>query len=167
MNRYSHAHGSWLMASGSWHLAHGTWLVVLCAALVLLVTSSSALAQRRGGGPPAAAPGEIANFALVQTVGCLVENAPGRWQLTKATEFVATKDVPAPEADLTAAASAAAGMLTLRLVSVLPFKPESARGSRVLLKGILNRYPGEDPLLNVTQLQPVGACAPGADRGGL
>jgi hypothetical protein len=128
--------------------------------LLVLASSSDMLAQRRGGGPPAAAPGEIANFTLVQTVGCLVEASPRMWRLTQATEFVATKDVPATDADLKAAAGAAPGTQTLRLVSVLPFKPEAQRGTRVLVKGVLNRYPGEDPLINVTGLQPVGgACS--------
>jgi hypothetical protein len=72
----------------------------------------------------------------------------------------ATKDVPATDADLKSAASAASGTQMLRLVSVLPFEPEAQRGARVLLKGGLNRPAGEDPVINVTGLQPVGgACS--------
>jgi hypothetical protein len=137
-----------------------------CCALVLLAaawTSAPLAAQRRGGGPPAAANGEIANFTLVQTLGCLAEAAPGRWRLEQATAMAATKDVPVPDAERQALSATAAGTLTFRLVSIAPFKPDAHRGTRVLVKGILNRYPGEEPLLNVTQLQPVsGTCAPAA-----
>jgi cytochrome c553 len=104
---------------------------------------------------------ELPNFALVQTVGCLVEASPRAWRLTQASEFVATKDVPASQADLAAAETAAPGTQTLQLVSVMPFRPDANRNVRVLVKGILNRYPGEDPLLNVVGLQPLqAACAP-------
>lgn len=137
-----------------------TWAVGLIVTVLAVAPLS---AQRRGGGPPPAAPGEIANFALVQTLGCLVEPAPRQWRLVEATEMVATKDVPVPDAELQALSAAPAGTLTFRLVSAVPFKPETHRGTRVLVKGILNRYPGEDPLLNVTQLQPLsGACAAAA-----
>ena len=134
-------------------------IVIGCAALVLVAggVSTTLAAQRRGGGPPAPANGEIANFSLVQTVGCLVEASPRTWRLTQATDVAVTKDVPASEAELKTAAGTAAGTQTLRLVSILPFKTEEHRGQRVLLKGIINRYPGEDPLLNVTGLYMVAA----------
>lgn len=104
---------------------------------------------------------EVPNFSLVQTVGCLVEDSPRTWRLTQATDLIATKDAPASAADLEEAESAQRGTMTLRLVSVLPFKPETLRGGRVLLKGIVNRYPGEDPLVNVTGLQPVATAGCG------
>lgn len=100
---------------------------------------------------------EVPNFSLVQSAGCLLEASPGAWRLTQATDLVATKDAPASAAELKEAESTQRGSLTLRLVSVLPFKPDTHRAVRVLLKGILNRYPGEDPLVNVIGLQPVGA----------
>ena len=124
--------------------------------------SGTALAQRgRRAAPPPADGKDIPNFTLVQTAGCLVEDAPRGWRLIQGTELVATKDEPAPAADLKAAASAQPGTLTFRLVSVLPFKPETLRNGRVLLKGIVNRYPGEDVLLNVTGLQAVSAAGCG------
>jgi hypothetical protein len=133
---------------------------VLLAALACAPGTVSA--QRgRGAAPPPIDPKNIPNFTLVQSVGCLVEDAPRSWRLTQAIDLVATKDEPASAADLTEAASAQLGTLTFRLVSVLPFKPETLRGGRVLLKGIVNRYPGEDPLLNVTGLHAVSAAGCG------
>lgn len=95
---------------------------------------------------------EVPSFTLVQTVGCLTESPALSWTLTNASDIVATKDVPATAAELKDAAVVPPGSLTLRLVSVLPFKPDAHRDQRVLLKGIVNRYPGE-VLLNVTGLQ--------------
>ena len=100
---------------------------------------------------------EIANFTLVQTVGCLVADGDNRWTLTASTDLLAAKDAPASEAELKEAAGASAGSQTLRLVSVLRFKPEALQQQRVLVKGLINRYPGETPLLNVTGLQPLGS----------
>jgi mono/diheme cytochrome c family protein len=98
---------------------------------------------------------EIANFTLVQTVGCLVADGDNRWTLTASTDPLGAKDAPASEAELKEAAGARPGLATLRLVSVLPFKPDAHQRQRVLVKGLLNRYPGEMPLLNVTVLQSV------------
>src|SRR5688572_7648553 len=100
---------------------------------------------------------EVPNFSLVQSVGCLVEDSPGTWRLTQATDPIATKDAPGSAPDLKEAESTQPGTLTLRLVSLLPFKPETHLGARVLLKEVINRYPGEDPLVNVTGLQAVAA----------
>ena len=100
---------------------------------------------------------EVPNFTLVQTIGCLIENPARTWKLTQATDIVATKDVPPSAAELKDAEAARPGSLTFRLVSVLPFKPEAHRGQRVLLKGLINRYPNEEPLLNVTGLRAVSA----------
>ena len=99
---------------------------------------------------------EVPNFTLVQTIGCLTESPARVWALTNASDVVATKDVPAAATELKDAAVVPPGSLTLRLVSVLPFKPDAHRDQRVLLKGIINRYPGE-VLLNVTGLQATGA----------
>ena len=132
------------------------WLAVVLAALAW--TSAPVEAQRGRGAPPPQPEGkEVPNFTLVQTVGCLSEGPPRTWRLMQATDLVATKDTPASDVELKEAAAVQPGMLTLRLVSVLPFKPETRRGARVLVKGIVNRYPGEDPLLNVTSLQVLAA----------
>jgi hypothetical protein len=98
---------------------------------------------------------EVPNFTLVQTVGCLTENPARTWTLTQATDIVATKDVPATPTELKDAEATRPGSLRFQLVSVLPFKPDAHRGQRVLLKGLINRYPGEEPLLNVIALHVV------------
>jgi quinoprotein glucose dehydrogenase len=96
---------------------------------------------------------ELPNFALVQVVGCL--SGSGRaWTLSDATAPVATKDVPASEAELREATARAAGDEAFRLISVLPFEPGPKNGQRVAVKGILNRT-SAGALLNVTALQTV------------
>jgi mono/diheme cytochrome c family protein len=104
---------------------------------------------------PREGPTKIPNFALVQVAGCLTRRADGAWALTRASEPLSTKDVPATEAELRDATGKIPGAQTFRLVSAGPFGPESHRGQAVHVKGIINRIQ-PDALLNVTALQPLG-----------
>jgi mono/diheme cytochrome c family protein len=97
------------------------------------------------------------NFALVQVVGCLSQNASNTWVLTNTTEPVVTKQEAATPAALREAQGKTLGSATYQLVSVKAFKPESHKGQRMEARGLLYRD-ASDALLNLTSLQTVGNC---------
>ena len=98
------------------------------------------------------------NFALVQVVGCLSQNANNAWILTKTTEPVVTKQEAATPAALREAQNKALGTATFQLVSAKSFKPETHKGQKMEARGLLYRE-SSDALLNLTSLQTVGqAC---------
>jgi mono/diheme cytochrome c family protein len=96
----------------------------------------------------------VANFAIVEMVGCLAQRADNRWVLTSAGEPVASRDQPSTGDELKRAAARPLGTDQFLLVSVLPFKPTAYQGQKVSAKGLFYKTPGENRL-NVTSLQPV------------
>ena len=99
-----------------------------------LTDASAALASIRmvpRGGPSAPRSG-----ALVQVIGCLQENGPGKWGLTESTEPQVTTLDPVSAEDTQSLAAAAAGAQTIELLSVFP-SPAAMRQHKVLVKGLL------------------------------
>jgi mono/diheme cytochrome c family protein len=98
----------------------------------------------------------VQNFALVQAVGCLATGPNSTWILTRTAEPVVTReDVPSERA-LASAASKPLGTRTFRLISVVPFKPESHTGQKVEARGLIYNEPG-DERINVTSLRATGS----------
>jgi hypothetical protein len=95
---------------------------------------------------------------VVESVGCLTEASGGVWLLTNATEPVPSKTAWTSEAALKEAATKPAGKQRFRLVGVDVFTPTQVKDRRVAVKGVL--VPAADNRINVTSLQPVGACKP-------
>jgi mono/diheme cytochrome c family protein len=95
------------------------------------------------------------NFALVQVLGCLTQDANGRWMLTDTTEpAVAKEETPNPAA-LKAAEAAALGTGKFDLVSVSPaFKAESRKGYKMEARGLLYREANRSEL-NLISLEAV------------
>jgi len=103
---------------------------------------------------PGDGPQEVANFRLVEVVGCLSRGSDDAWTLTKTTDPVVTNDQqPTPER-LQEAAARPPGSQTFRLVSVSSFKPERYQGQRVQVKGLIYRAPNRDRI-NLTSLEMV------------
>jgi S-disulfanyl-L-cysteine oxidoreductase SoxD len=97
----------------------------------------------------------VQNFALVQAVGCLATGPNSTWILTRTAEPVVTReDVPSERA-LAAAASKPLGSRSFRLISVVPFKPESHTGQKVEARGLIYTEPG-DERINVISLRATG-----------
>jgi mono/diheme cytochrome c family protein len=94
----------------------------------------------------------IANFSLVQVVGCLSQGPNSAWTLTSTTDPVLTRDEEPSEAALRTAQGKALGSQTFQLVSVVPFKPEGHKGQKVEARGLLYRDQS-DARLNLTSLQ--------------
>ena len=101
----------------------------------------------------------LPNFALVRVIGCLDRAQDGEWKLVNASPPVLSKDQPATQEELHDAVGAPLGTDTFVLQSVLRFKPETSRGSKIEARGLF--YKGEaDSLLSLTSLQVVGSkCA--------
>jgi len=98
----------------------------------------------------------IANFSLVQVVGCLTQASNNAWTLTSTTDPVPTRDEEPSAAALRTAQTRALGSQTFQLVSVVPFKPEGHKGQKVEARGLLYRDQN-DARLNLTSLQTLGA----------
>jgi mono/diheme cytochrome c family protein len=100
----------------------------------------------------------IANFSLVQVVGCLTQAADKAWTLTSTSDPVLTRDEEPNAAALRTAQNKALGSQTFQLISVVPFKPESHKGQKMEARGLLYRDQS-DARLNLTSLQMLsGSC---------
>ncbi len=95
-------------------------------------------------------------FSLVQTVGCLTSGANNTWLLTQTAEPVPTREESPSDSGLAAAVSRPLGTKTFRLISAVPFKPESQTGQKVEARGLIYTEPG-DERINLTSLRTTGA----------
>jgi mono/diheme cytochrome c family protein len=98
----------------------------------------------------------IANFSLVQVVGCLTQRSNSAWTLTSTSDPVLTRDEEPNAAALKTAQNKALGSQTFQLVSVVPFKPDGHKGQKMEARGLLYKDQN-DALLNLTSLQMLGA----------
>jgi cytochrome c5 len=105
---------------------------------------------KRGGGES----NGLANFALVQVVGCLSQGPDKQWRLTNTSQPVLTKDQPATAQELQEDLAKSSGTDTFVLHSVARFKPETYQGQKMAAKGLVYRSPN-DALLSLTSLQVV------------
>jgi hypothetical protein len=110
---------------------------------------------RQGGAPEG-----VANFNLVQLVGCLAPAGNKAWKLTNASEPVVTKEEAPTPAALTKAGSQPLGRLNFELVSVLAaYQADRSAGQKVEARGLIFRS-NNDAAINLTSLQSVGAGCP-------
>jgi mono/diheme cytochrome c family protein len=98
----------------------------------------------------------IANFSLVQVVGCLTPGAGSSWTLTRTSEPALTRDEEPTAAALKTAQGKALGAQTYTLVSVTQFKPDDRKGQKVEARGLIYRDEG-DARLNLTSLQAINS----------
>jgi cytochrome c553 len=99
----------------------------------------------------------VANFALVQVIGCLAGDRESGWTLTDATEPIVTRDDTPTPAALKNAEAKPLGRQTLHLVSVVAsLKAEALKGARVEARGLLYREPtfADLNLTSLTSLAP-------------
>ena len=97
----------------------------------------------------------VQNFSLVQTVGCLATGPKNTWLLTRTAEPVSTRDDSPSERALASAAAKPLGTRTFRLISAVPFKPESHAGQKMEVRGLIYTEPG-DERINLTSLRATG-----------
>jgi hypothetical protein len=93
-------------------------------------------------------PAPVPDGALVEVVGCLVQNEGNAWQLLQATDPVRTRDVDNTGGlDVKALSAKPLGSLTFGLPDVGFYKPQNHKGHRIALKGFLDHQPKGDRLL--------------------
>ena len=97
----------------------------------------------------------IANFSLVQVVGCLTPGSNSSWTLTSTSEPVLTRDEEPNATALRTAQNKPLGSETFQLVSVVPFKPEGHKGQKMEARGLIYKDQG-DARINLTSLQVLG-----------
>jgi len=102
----------------------------------------------------------VQNFSLVQTVGCLSSGPNNTWMLTRTADPVTTRDDVPSERGLATAASRPLGTKTYRLISVVPFKPDSQKGQKVEARGLIYTESG-DERINLTSLKAIGTSCGG------
>jgi len=83
----------------------------------------------------------VGDFSYVEVVGCLTADAQRAWQLTQAS-------APVSAAMTTAAAAprntpAKLGNETYHLLDAMAYSPESHKGQKIYVRGLLIRTPGE------------------------
>jgi cytochrome c5 len=96
----------------------------------------------------------LANFALVQVVGCLKQDPTQAWMLTNTSAPVPTRDQGPTPAAAQGTGGKPLGQDTYRLLSVARFKPHALSGQKVEAKGLLYKAPSKS-LLDLTSLQAV------------
>jgi len=106
-------------------------------------------------------PAPVPDFALVQVVGCLAQNATGNWTLTNASEPIRSRNPDKPtDEELKKSAATPLGKHTFLLLSPTSFKSgfpiDSHKGAKMQGKGLLIRT-RNDERLNVTWLEQIDA----------
>jgi mono/diheme cytochrome c family protein len=104
-------------------------------------------------------PQPVPEFAMVQLSGCLTQDPGGAWILTHATDPGRTRTPDLTADELKASGSASLGTGTYKLMDALAYHPDSHKGHRMSVKGLLIRRP--ENRLNVTALEmAASSCGP-------
>jgi mono/diheme cytochrome c family protein len=89
-------------------------------------------------------PPPVGDFSYVEVVGCLSAGPQHTWLLTKASEPVAAATSAATAASTAAGTTLGAG--TFQLVDALAYAPDSHKGHKMYVRGLLIRLPGDERL---------------------
>lgn len=104
-------------------------------------------------------PQPVPSLATVKVIGCLVQAPNGRWRLTSATEPVRTREPEASTpAEISESGTRPLGALTFELRgidTVGTFDPDSHKGDKLQVKGVLYREPSNR--VSVLSVESVGA----------
>lgn len=93
---------------------------------------------------------------IVQVIGCLDQAADGAWSLSKATEPVPSDTPGTSETSIKESGGKPLGKTRFRLIGVSLFAPETRKGQKVEVKGILIKD-AKESRVNVTSLQTANA----------
>jgi len=87
-------------------------------------------------------PPPVGDFSYVDVVGCLTAGPDNTWLLTNASEPVGLA-VTGPEVRHTEATDRPLGTQAFRLLDAMAYNPESHKGHKMYVKGLLIKIPGE------------------------
>jgi len=86
----------------------------------------------------------IGDYSYVEVVGCLAAGPHNTWILTRASEPVVT--APASVTPAPAATATPLGTQTFRLLDAMAYAPDSHRGQKMYVRGLLIKLPDEQRL---------------------
>jgi cytochrome c5 len=84
----------------------------------------------------------VGDFSYVEVVGCLTSGSENTWLLAQSTEPVAVSPSHSPNAEI--ARTAPLGTRVFRLLDAMAYAPESQKGQKVSVRGLLIRLPWEE-----------------------
>ena len=87
-------------------------------------------------------PPPVGDFSYVEVVGCLTPGPENTWLLTNATEPAALA-VTGPAVRQVEVTDRPLGSATFRLLDAMAYNPESRKGHKMYVRGLLIRLPGE------------------------
>ena len=122
-------------------------LVVEAMLAVTIMAERSPAAEPQAIGKP-----QPGGPMIVQVIGCLEQAADGAWILNKATEAVASETPGTSEASIKEAGAKALGKQRFRLIGTSLFAPDTRKGNKVEVKGVLIKD-AKESRVNVTSLQ--------------
>ena len=98
----------------------------------------------------------VEDYSYVEAVGCLTSGPGGVWLLANASDPVSARANPAVGA---APPDKALGSHTLRLLDARAYNPQSRKGQKVYVRGILVRTPNDEQM-TLSTLEPLApACS--------
>jgi hypothetical protein len=123
---------------------------------IVWLLAFAAVAGAYAQGPPSEP--KVDPAPIVETVGCLSQTG-ANWILSNATDAAVSKTpFTTPEA-VKEAAGKPLGSQKYRLLGTSPFSPESHKGHKIVVRGLLITS-GSDTRINVTSLQMLAeTCA--------
>jgi S-disulfanyl-L-cysteine oxidoreductase SoxD len=105
-------------------------------------------------------PPPVGDFSYVEVAGCLAPGPDGTWLLTNATEpvsvVVAPGAVPKPSENVL---TSAPGNQTFHLLDAMAYNPQSYKGQRMYVRGLLIKLPSEHRM-TISSFESLGTtCA--------
>jgi hypothetical protein len=104
----------------------------------------------------------ISDFSYVEVVGCLVPGSDGAWTLSSASDPVAAAAPGGPLGTAISTSTAppiALGSQTYHLLDAMAYTPESLKGQKIYVRGLLIKLPSEQRM-TISDLRSVSTTCP-------
>lgn len=100
-------------------------------------------------------PPPVGDFSYIETVGCLTAGPENTWLLTNGSEPVSLAASDANKARVT---DRPLGTQVFRLLDAMAYSPESHKGHKMYVRGLLIKLPGENRMTISTLEMVAAAC---------
>jgi S-disulfanyl-L-cysteine oxidoreductase SoxD len=88
-------------------------------------------------------PPPVGDFSYVEVVGCLVPGPDNTWLLSRASEPVGLAITGSAEREVSGAGNKPLGTQEFRLLDAMAYNPQSHKGEKMYVRGLLIKLPGE------------------------
>jgi quinoprotein glucose dehydrogenase len=99
-------------------------------------------------------PPPVGDFSYVEVVGCLVPGPDDTWLLSKATEPVGLALTGSSSREKSEIVTKPLGTQQFRLLDAMAYNPESHKGQKMYVRGLLIKLPGEQRM-TISSFEPV------------